>query len=147
MKLDLYREPSQGGSTLGRLFCDGTFLCDVLEDEIREVTGVPVGNWKQAGVTAIPAGVYQVTVEHSPRFGPGTLTLPNVPGFAGIRIHAGNKHQDTEGCLLPGTRNSANTVRDSRIAVWQLRDRVVNALAAKEAVTICIRNPGKEKVK
>jgi hypothetical protein len=84
------REPSKGGATLSKLFLGEQFICDILEDEVREVPGVPVEQWKIHGVTAIPAGVYRVVTEDSQRFGPDTLTLANVPGYKYIRIHGGN---------------------------------------------------------
>ena len=62
-----------GGATIGELMLDGARLVYTLEDEIREVPGMPVGNWKIKGATAIPAGNYRVTLEDSPRHGPTTL--------------------------------------------------------------------------
>ena len=74
MKLTLMRQPSEAGATVGKLFIDGAFVCWTLEDEIREVEGRPVSEWKIKGATAIPAGQYRVTLEPSARFGPDTLT-------------------------------------------------------------------------
>lgn len=74
-------------------------ICYMLEDVVR-------AGPKVHGRTAIPAGRYQVQITPSPRF-KRPLPLLNVPGFEGIRIHAGNTHQHTEGCLLPGTQREA----------------------------------------
>lgn len=90
MKLAIHRRPSVGGATIGKLYIDGVYACCTLEDEIREIEGQPVADWKIKGATAIPAGVYRVTLEHSNRFGADTLTLHDVPGFTSIRMHAGN---------------------------------------------------------
>lgn len=138
--LTMQREPSKGGATLSRLFHGQTFLCDILEDEVREQPGIPVAEWKQAGRTAIPSGLYRITLEYSNRFGPDTLTVANVPGFAGIRIHGGNTQFDTEGCLLPGTRNSDTTVAGSQFALKGLRAIIVPALQEGEEVMLEIRN-------
>jgi hypothetical protein len=142
MKLLLQREPSINEATLGKLYIDGTFLCDVLEDEIREIHGVAVAEWKVHSKTAIPAGTYQIIAENSPRFGTNTLTLIGVAGYQYIRIHAGNTVDHTEGCLLPGTRNSNCTVSNSRMMLAALRAKVLPVLNAGEVVTIQIENPG-----
>jgi hypothetical protein len=142
MKLLLQREPSVNEATLGKLYIDGSFTCDVLEDEMREVHGVPVAEWKVKSKTAIPAGTYQIVAEESPRFGPNTLTLVGVEGYLYIRIHAGNDSGDTDGCLLPGTRNSNCTVSNSRLMLAALKMRILPVLQAGEVVTITIENPG-----
>jgi hypothetical protein len=136
MYLTMFREPSQGGATLSKLFCGEQFLCDILEDEVREIEGQPVSDWKIKGATAIPHGVYEVTVENSQRFGVATLTVNDVPGFQYIRIHGGNTSADTEGCLLPGSRNSAATVASSRAALSYIRSIILPALDKGERVQI-----------
>lgn len=143
MKLTLNRRPSIGGATIGELVEDGVRLCWTLEDEIRERVGEPVANWKIRGATAIPAGEYRVTLEHSPRFGPDTLTINNVPGFAGVRMHAGNTSDDTEGCPLLGLRVTDTTIvgGTSAPAVALVRARVRAALQAGQHVLLSINNP------
>lgn len=141
MKLLVQREPSAFGATLGRLYVDGILQCDTLEDEIREVPGQPVAKWKVYGYTAIPQGLYKLTAENSPRFGPDTLTVNAVPGFEGIRIHAGNSEKDTHGCLLVGTRAGRAFVGQSRVALEALKAKLLPALHRGEAVTIEYRNP------
>lgn len=110
MNLTLQRRPSIGGATIGELTLDGIRIAYTLEDEIREVEGEPVSAWKIKGATAIPAGRYRVTLEHSPRFGPDTLTVNDVPGFVGVRMHAGNTAQDSEGCPLLGFQVTDTTI-------------------------------------
>jgi len=143
MKLTLNRRPSLGGATIGELLEDGTRLCYTLEDEIRERVGEPVANWKVKGATAIPAGEYRVTLEHSPRFGPDTLTINGVPGFVGVRIHGGNRHEDTEGCPLLGLRVTDTTIvgGSSAPAVGLVKARVRAALASGQHVLLTINNP------
>lgn len=143
MKLKVIREASQGGATLGRLYIDEVFACYTLEDEVREVVGEPVGNWKIHGATAIPAGHYRVTIENSARFGPETLTIPDVPGFKYIRMHAGNTSADTEGCLLLGMRATAVSLvgGTSRPAVALVKAKVNTALRSGQSVSIDISNP------
>ena len=143
MKLTLNRRPSVGGATIGELMLDGARLAYTLEDEIREQPGVPVGNWKIRGATAIPAGNYRVTLEDSPRFGPGTLTINGVPGFTGVRMHGGNTSDDTLGCPLLGLRVTDTTIvgGTSQPALALVKSRVRAALAAGQQVWIDINNP------
>jgi len=143
VNLTLNRRPSVGGATIGELLADGKFLAFTLEDEIREIPGVPVGNWKIKGITAIPAGKYRVTMERSPRFGPNTLTINAVPGFIGVRIHGGNRHEDSEGCPLLGLKVTASTIvgGTSGPAVRLVKDVVSAALSSGQQVWIDINNP------
>lgn len=142
MLLTMKREPSVGGATLSKLYAGDSFVCDILEDEVRELPGVPVEEWKIHGVTAIPAGTYLITFENSGRFGPETMTLRDVPGYKYIRIHGGNRSTDTEGCLLPGSRNSANTVTMSQAALKTLKYLVAAAMKRGETVRIKIAPHG-----
>lgn len=143
MRLTINRRPSLGGATIGEMLEDGARLCYTLEDEIREVVGEPVANWKLRGATAIPSGEYRVTLEHSPRFGPDTLTINNVPGFVGVRIHGGNTHENTEGCPLLGLRVTDTTIVSgtSGPAVALVKARVRQALSAGQHVLLTINNP------
>lgn len=134
MIVSQFREPSRGTGTLSRVFIDNYYVCDVLEDITREVRGAPVSEWKTRGTTAIPVGMYRVALQTSGRFGPNTLTLLDVPGFVGIRIHGGNTDADTEGCLLPGSRNSEDTVASSQVALRALHNIIDPAIRAGEEV-------------
>ena len=89
-------------ATVGNFMVNGSRFCFCLEDVVREVPGKPVGEWKVAGVTAIPYGTYDVVIVYSQRFQRRMPLLLNVPGFNGIRIHSGNTDADTEGCILLG---------------------------------------------
>ena len=100
--------------TIGRLFVDGVYECDTLEDTVRE-DGVKI-----AGQTAIPAGKYPVRITYSPRFKKMLPMLDNVPNFTGVRIHTGNTAADTEGCILVGYNRVKGRVCDSRAAFRRL---------------------------
>lgn len=144
MKLKLLRERFDGTRTFGRLLAgDGRTLCFTLEDAVREVHGKPVSVWKIHGKTAIPSGVYRVSLGHSPRFGPDTLTVHDVPGFVGVRMHAGNTEADTEGCPLLGMQLSPVGIAGgtSRPAVVLVRELVRKASAAGQVVTMEVINP------
>lgn len=102
MQLTVRRHKSKDGATLGELFVNGKFECYTVEDEIREVKGLTVQQYKVPGKTAIPAGTYDVILSLSNRFKTVLPEILNVEGFTGVRIHPGNSAKDTEGCLLTG---------------------------------------------
>lgn len=139
--LRLVREPSTAdGATFGALYLNGRFQCWTLEDRIREQVGVPVADWKIPHVTAIPAGTYLVCLTPSKRFGRVLPEVLAVPGYTGVRIHAGNTVADTDGCILVGrTRDVAtNTIGGSRVALEALLERV---RTSPSPVLLTIDNP------
>ena len=144
MNLILRRYDAQPSRTFGELFGpDGRRICYVLEDAVRQVDGKPVLSWKVHGATAIPTGTYRITLEQSPRFGPDTLTVNSVPGFVGVRMHAGNTEADTDGCPLLGMTVDAKGITGgtSRPAVALVKELVRQAVAAGEAVLMDVVNP------
>ena len=122
---------------------NNVFICHSLEDQIREVPGQPVEQWKVRGKTAIPAGTYRVTLEYSPRFGVDTPTIHGVPGFVGIRMHAGNVHEDTEGCPLLGMQATECSLigGTSKPAVRVVKQELLEAIERGEQISITITNP------
>lgn len=107
MELYLHRDTLLAGTTLGKLYINGVYECEVLEDLYR-------GNApKVPAATCIPNGRYRVRITPSPRFKRDLPLVENVPGFSGIRIHAGNTADDTEGCLLPGRRRGVLNGKDA----------------------------------
>lgn len=123
--------------TVGKLFVNDNFVCYTLEDKVREVIGEPVPTWKVMGRTAIPKGVYPVTITMSARFRTRLPLIMDVPGFSGVRIHTGNSSVDTEGCILVGSMwdGKSNWVGGSKVAfslLFPFIDQV------KEPVTISI---------
>lgn len=123
LELRLERQPSTDAATLGRLYVDDVFECWVLEDVWREGP-------KIAHETAIPFGRFAVTITYSPRFRCMLPLVVDVPGFEGIRIHAGNSAIDTSGCLLVGRdRVSASTIGRSRVALEALQAKIAPAVA------------------
>lgn len=140
MNLLLQRSKSANGHTQGDLLIDGVHECFTCEDVIREVPGSPVDQWKVHGQTAIPQGRYKVIITMSNRFQRELPLLCAVPGFGGIRIHAGNTAADTEGCILPGSIVTATGVGQSRIAFDALFAKLQAALQGDGEVWIDIRN-------
>lgn len=94
LELRLLRKWYTGKSTVGELYIGKGFECYTLEDVVRPA--------KIAGQTAIPAGMYKITIDQSARFNRLMPLLLDVVGFEGVRIHSGNTDKDTEGCILVG---------------------------------------------
>lgn len=148
MRLILHRALKSPEATLGTLSVSTgnkeQFICYTLEDCYREIDGEPVANWKIKGLTAIPRGEYEIKYTESARFGKKTLQLMDVPGFTGIRIHAGNTAKDTDGCILPGLTQHTDSISgsysvvNSRAAVNKIEDLVLPVLRSGEKVTIKI---------
>lgn len=119
MTLRLLREPSANGATLGVLFLDRMFFGFTLED-VERTEKIP-------GQTAIPLGTYAVKLTYSPRFSRLLPEVLNVPNFIGVRIHAGNKASDTEGCILVGDQRGDAWVGSSQVAMARLMTRLAQA--------------------
>lgn len=134
MELKLIRKTFTDKSTIGDLLVDGAFECYTLEDRYRGEAP------KVMHETAIPMGRYQVIVNRSPRFQRDLPRLLNVPGFEGILIHTGNTAADTSGCILPGRKNAADVIQESRPAFDQLFAKIRAALAAGEQVWISVED-------
>ena len=121
MELLLKRIARKPTYTIGRLYVNNVYVCDVLEDYDR----IYFGGSKVAGKTAIPCGRYEVLLNnYSPKFGNrepykslcgGCVPLiSNIPNFSGVRIH----------CLTP----------DMEILTtngWQNYDSFINNPASK----------------
>lgn len=115
--------------TIGKLYVDGVYECDTLEDKVRDLNKDgdlnDEGEQKVYGDTAIPFGRYKVVMNViSPNFcrrasymwcGGYLPRLLDVPHFEGILIHAGNTANDSAGCLLVGEN--------------KIRGRLVNSMA------------------
>lgn len=143
MNLVVWRRPSQHACTIGDLDIDGAFECYTLEDQVREVAGLPVLQWKVKGETAIPAGRYRVTITMSNRFKRELPILNAVHGFEGVRIHPGNTSADTEGCILVGTQAMPGIIANSRQAFSALFEKIQSALESGDDVFIDVRNEQK----
>ena len=94
MLITLIRDTFTPAETLGKLYIDRKCFCDTLEQPVVPNAQHPKG--------AIPEGWYKVQVTRSPKFGRLLPLLCYVPGFDGIRIHAGNNRDHTSGCILVG---------------------------------------------
>ncbi len=116
MKLLLKRIALRDTYTIGKLYIDGQFFSETLEDAVRET--------KVYGETAIDKGTYKVIVTLSPRFKRYLPLLLNVPKFEGVRIHRGNTAADTHGCILVGQNKAVGRLVNSATTEIELMQRL-----------------------
>lgn len=144
MKLKLERIYKGDTYTIGKLFIDGEYFCETLEDVDRglsqDMNIEDIKEKKIYGKTAIPTGKYQVTLAiQSPKFSnfkkypaykfcDGYIPrLLNVPGFEGVLIHIGNDDEDSSGCILVGTNSIKGKVTNSTSTFRKLYDIIVES--------------------
>ena len=148
MKLVLERTFKGSAYTIGKLYVDGDYFCDTLEDVDRGLSSdMPlseINEKKVYGKTAIPTGTYKVVMNVvSPKFKDRTWAKPwdgklprleNVPGYEGILIHVGNKAEDALGCILVGQ----NKVKGQVINSTATFDKLMDLLTQTNDITIKI---------
>lgn len=140
MTIYVTRDDCTPDRTLGTMRFEDGFVCQTLEDPVRE-------DGKVYGDTAIPLGTYRVTITRSKRFNKLMPLLHNVPNFGGIRVHCGNNTDDTSGCILVGMGRNADAdsdglqLLDSRDAMDEVQPRIASALARGEEVWLDIVQP------
>ena len=153
MDLKLVRKYKKANYTIGKLYVDGKYFCDTLEDTdrgLKQTDALAANKRKKVkGETAIPTGRYQVTLgvqserfkfKQQYRFCNGYLPrLLNVPCFEGVLIHIGNYPKDTEGCILPGENLKVGMVLNSKHWLGKVKNKIVEAKARGEPVWITVR--------
>lgn len=134
MELTLKRIALKDTYTIGKLYVNGTYFCDTIEDKVRDLNKDgdlnDVGEGKIPSLTAIPYGKYEVTLKvKSPKFSlksaynwcNGYLPrLISVPHFEGILIHAGNTAKDSAGCIIVGENKIKGQVINSMVTLKRL---------------------------
>ena len=142
MELLLERKYPKNNYTIGNLFINGKFYCNIIEDTVRDFNKngtFDCGELKISGHTAIPYGEYEIKVTYSPKFKRELPLLLNVKHFDGIRIHRGNTEKDSSGCLIPGENKKKGMVINSTKYELELTKLIKECNNRKEKVTIKIR--------
>lgn len=143
MEIKLIRKYYQAKYTIGRLYVNNRFFSDCLEPPSLHLTErsalgtILIAKYK--GYRAIPTGRYRILITRSRRFGRWLPLLMNMKGFEGIRIHAGNKPEDTRGCILLGFNRRKGYVLDSTRCVLTLVKMMTEAIAKGEKVFVEVR--------
>lgn len=134
--------------TIGKMYIDGEYFCDVLEDRVRDLEN----QVKVPNKTAIPYGTYEITLDvKSTKYSDfnkypwakeynGYLPrLTNVPLFLGILIHPGNTEHDSSGCLLVGENKVVGKVINSKTTFERLmKEYLLPANKRGEKINITI---------
>lgn len=144
MNLTLKRKVFTNVSTIGELFINDVYECDILEDVDRGLTATmdikEIDKVKVHAKTAIPYGVYEVVITYSNRFKCLMPLLVDVKGYAGVRIHTGNTADHTEGCLLTGKMTGLDFVGNSRDKYATLFKKLTEACAKEKVILTIIKN-------
>ena len=132
MYIKVVREVYTDTTTTGTMYLNGEFFCYTLEDVVR-AKGVKI-----YGETAIAAGIYKVVVNRSNRFKRDMPLLIDVPMFKGIRIHGGNTHKNTHGCILVAKNRISDEMiqgsEEKRLTAYLKKDKetVIEIIDTKE---------------
>ena len=152
MKLLLRRIFKGPRYTIGKLFINGVYECDTLEDQDRGLTSQmsleEIKAKKVYGVTAIPTGTYSINMTTvSPKFKDRAWAKPykgilprleNVKGYEGVLIHVGNKAEDTLGCILVGENKVKGQVINSTATFYDFITVFLQAQSAGEVIELTI---------
>lgn len=155
MKILIDRKWKKEGYTIGKLYVDGVFFSNTLEDRDRGLTSTmsieEIKKKKKAGDTAIPTGTYKVRMDiSSPRFSKSNWYIKNcngakmprlkdVPGYDGVLVHCGNTAKDTEGCILVGKNDVKGMVTKSKDYFLKLYNIMYTAYKKGESIEITIK--------
>lgn len=131
MEITLIRIANKPTYCIGKLYIDGVYECDTIEDVDRglddSMSVDEILKKKVKGQTAIPTGTYKIEITYSPKYKRMMPLLLNVKGYSGIRIHSGNTSKDSEGCLLVGKNTKVGMVTDSRNTYQHLFSKLQKA--------------------
>jgi hypothetical protein len=141
MKLLLKRKFKGESYTIGDLSVDGKFFCNTIEDRVRflpktcpnTTKGISCKCKEKAySETAIPAGIYKISMCMSSKFKRFMPYLHDVPHFLGVLIHSGNTEGDSAGCIIVGD----NTVKGKVLNSRAISDKLNAILAKEKEITI-----------
>jgi hypothetical protein len=143
MRLRLERRFLGENYTIGSLFINGLYLCDTIEDKVRDINRDgdlnDPGEGKVYGKTAIPYGKYEVDLTMSPKFQRLLPLVKNVKHFLGIRIHRGNTAEDSAGCILPGENKVKGKVINSTEYEMIIIEKMLDAIRHGEDITLEVK--------
>ena len=132
INLLIIRDTFTEESTLGKLFLNGEYFCDTLENP-----------WKNnvRNISCIPDGVYDVRLR-LPRESASRdylhLLVKEVPNRDYILFHRGNTSADTSGCILVGQTREQDRVNNSRLAMDLVIKEIINL--GGENINLIIKN-------
>ena len=153
MELKVIRKAKKSEYTIGRMYINGVYFCDTLEDCDRSLTQdmslEEIKAKKVYGKTAIPTGTYEIDMNTiSPKFKDRSWAKPyggkiprlvNVPGFDGILVHPLNNASESLGCIGCGKNSIKGMITDSTRTFHTLMSKsLLPAKVQGERITITI---------
>jgi len=132
VNLLLIRDTFTEKSTIGKLFINGEFFCDTLEN--------PYIN-NERNISCIPAGLYKVRLRLARESATRDylhLLVQDVPNRSYILFHRGNTAKDTSGCILVGNGRQQDAVNNSRLAMDLVIKEILNL--GGENINLIIKN-------
>lgn len=150
MEIKVDRKWKKEKYTIGRLYIDGEFICNTIEDIDRGLTQdmseEEIKSKKIYGKTAIPTGRYKVLMNVvSPKFSQKEFymnvckgkvpRLEGIKGFSGVLIHSAATADNVEGCVGVGF----NTEVGRLTSIKEAFEKVYSKLSSsKEDIWITI---------
>lgn len=116
----LLREQVINDAVIGGLYVGGQRVCETLENKDK----------------LIPCGHHTLSVTKSPKFKRDLALIHSdaIPSSRGIRVHAGNRADQSLGCVLVGMSRENDRLVDSKTA-----ETIVTALARQDSELIICR--------
>lgn len=153
MRLVVDRKWKKDTYTIGVLYIDGIRFCETLEDKDRGLMQTmsldEIKRRKIYGVTAIPKGIYEVGFTYSSKFankswakpyGGKVISIKNVPGYSGIRVHPMTTAEDSLGCVGVGRNTIVGKITNSQYWYKRLVDLyILPSIKKGEKITIEIK--------
>lgn len=154
MKLTLDRKYKRDTYVIGKLYVNGEYFADTVEDRDRGISQTDsldkIKKVKVYAQTAIPTGTYKITMnvispkfsqkDYYKKFCKGRMPrLLNVPGFDGILIHKGVNANSSAGCIIVGKNTIVGGVTNSQYYFEQLYKLLDEANKKGEDITITIK--------
>lgn len=158
MEITLYRKTKNDICTIGKMYIDGVYFSDTLEDMDRglddSMSVQEIKDKKIYGNTAIPSGTYDISLDIiSPKFSSypfymevcnGKLPrVMNVKGFEGILIHVadGKKGADLiQGCIGVGKNTISNGLTEGKNTFRKLYEKLYEAYKENEPIKLTIKS-------
>jgi hypothetical protein len=153
MKLLLKRIAKKEKYTIGKLYINGVYFSDTIEDKDRgldqSMSEANILHLKVKHQTAIPTGTSEIKMTYSPKFANRAwakkysgkvVEITNVKAYSGVRIHPFNTAAESLGCIAVGRNLVKGKVLQSTIYYQKLVDDYISpALKRGEKVTITIK--------
>lgn len=150
MEIKVDRKWKKEKYTIGRLYINGEFICNTIEDTDRGLTQSmseeKIKTKKIYGKTAIPSGRYKILMNVvSPKFSQKEFymnvckgkvpRLEGIKGFSGVLIHSAATADNVEGCIGVGF----NTEIGRLTSIKEAFEKVYSKLSSsKEDIWITI---------